>query len=45
MEANASFSWVSVKVAQKSHKLQEGVQFPHPPLINKLNIVMDHVKN
>jgi hypothetical protein len=24
--------WASVKVAQESHKLQDGVQFPGPPL-------------
>lgn len=30
--------WVSVKVAQESHKLQEGVQFPHPLLLNIQNM-------
>jgi glycosyltransferase involved in cell wall biosynthesis len=30
------FMWVGVKVAQKSHNLQEGVQFTHPLLFLKL---------
>ncbi len=45
MGAPASLPWVSVKVAQKSHKLQERVQFPHPPLFEVHTMIKIRCKN